>query len=234
MHYIFVDEAYHDHDDSRDIVVAAWAVEQQLLNDRLRVMSQLRQRGNSPILARIISAFESLDGFAVVARANLSKSVFRPRETDGTDDVPAMARTDNVWSMSVIFTVGGLIRHLGAKGQDVGTVDIYYDRRDLKPRHTAAIEGTLRNLLVSEARRFGAERGMRHFKNLAIRRIEKVGKPKNHTPTRFQDGTWISDRLCANLEQVIAGGGMSRIVVADMSDEVRRTIQQFDGKSFYE
>jgi hypothetical protein len=234
MHYLFLDEAYHDVAGGRAIVVAAWAVDQARLNDHMQLLNELPQPGKSPILERIVSVFESLDAHAVVARAGLPGSVFRSGEIDGTSDVPAMARADNIWSTSVTFAGAHLILQLFGARQDVGIVDVYFDQRTLKRDHATALEKTLRGFLVSEVRRFGAQLGTDWFKNLNIRRVQPIEKAKDLAPTKFQIGTWVADRLCAKSDEIISRGGMARIQAKDMSEEVRRTVQQFDGKSFYE
>jgi hypothetical protein len=234
MHYLFLDEAYHDVAGGRAIIVAAWATEQAKLNDHLEVLSDLRQPGKSPILERIVSVFEFLDARAVVARAGLPGSVFRSGEIDRTSDVPAMARPDTIWSASVIFVVAHLIPQLFLAGQDVGTVDVYFDPRSLKASHATAFEKALRGSLVSAAKYYGSKLGTDLFKRLNIRRVQPVEKAKNLAPTKFQIGTWVADRLCAKSDEIISRGGMARIQVEDMSEVVRRTVQQFDGKSFYE
>lgn len=234
MHYLFLDEAYHDVPGGRAIVVAAWATDQAKLNDRIQLLDGLRQHGKSPILERIVSVFESLDAQALVARAELPGSVFRSGEIDGTNDVPAMARADNIWSTIVIFAVAHLIPRLFLRRRDVGTVDVYFDQRTLKPDLATALEKTSRGSLVPLARRCDAQLGTNRFKKFNIRRFQPVEKAKNHAPTKFQNGTWVSHQLCAKSDQIISGGGMARIEVQDMSEVVRRTVQQFDGKSFYE
>ena len=234
MHYLFLDEAYHDVVGGRAITVAAWATDQAKLNDHVQLLDDLRRPGKSPILDRIVSVFESLDALAVVARAELPGSVFRSGETDATSDVRAMARTDNVWSTAMIFAAAHLIPQLFPRRQDVGVVDVYFDQRSLKVDHATAFRNTLRGSLVSAARYHDARLSTDWFKNLNIRRVEPVEKARDSAPTKFQNGTWVSDRLCAKSDEIIGRGGMARIQVEDMSEVVRRTVQQFDGKSFYE
>jgi len=56
---------------------------------------------------------ESLDAWALITIATRSEELFKSGEIDSTSDVPQMARTDNVWSLAAIFTVGmGPVLHL--------------------------------------------------------------------------------------------------------------------------
>jgi hypothetical protein len=235
VHYLFLDETYRDVVDGRVIVVASWAVEQGRLNDRIHKLNELRQQGKASILERIDSTLESLDALALVAWARLEKSLFRPGVIDGTNDIPAMARPDTIWSISIIFVVGYLIKQVLLRRKDVGTVDVYFDTRRLRVPHSTALEKNLRGILISEGRRFSAQIGGTLLKNLRIRRLQPIEKPKNNdAPNKFQLGTWVSHKLCSKSDLIINAGGTSRIRTQDMSDVIRRTVQQWEGKSFYE
>jgi hypothetical protein len=145
-----------------------------------------------------------------------------------------MARTDNIWSQCVIYAIANLIlQHLHA-GHCIDTVDIFLDPKTLKPAHIAAVKNTLRGLVVSEAKRFEAQLGRNRLSKLKIRRIEPVEKQKDcRPPDKFQVGTWVAHKLCSR-GSLMTGRAAGRVKICDMSDEVRRTIQQWDGKSFYE
>ena len=237
MHYLFLDESYPLEKGPNAIIVAAWLVEQASLN---RYFSTAADLYRTPVLDSINSMLESLDAWAVVARADLDENLFRAGETDGTEDIPSMARRDNVWSQCFIFIIGKLIAKLVYEGKAVGTTDIHFDPKNLKPEHAAAVRATLRNLLVQQAKRYASQlarlSGARLplLKKLKIRRIEPVTKARNgQALDKFQTGTWVADKLCSSFE-TIQDRHFSRIVAMDMSEVVRKTMQQFDGKSFYE
>jgi len=235
VHYLFLDETYRNVVDRRTIVVAFWAVEQGRLNDRVRRLNELRQPGKAPILKRIDSTLESLDALALVARARLDKSLFRTGVIDSTNDIRAMARPDTIWSISVIFGVGYLIKQLSLRRQHVGTVDVYFDPRRLRADHATALEKSLRENLVSEARCFSGQLGSDLLRRLHVRRITPVEKPqKDAVPNKFQVGTWFSHKLCTKSDELFHTGGRARIRIEDMTDVITRTVQQWEGKSFYE
>lgn len=232
MHYLFVDESYREEPNRRAILVASWAVEQGRLN---RNVQRLNEFFKPPILARINSTLEDLDGLALVANATLEKSLFRTGEVDGTDDIPAMARADNIWSVSVTHAIASLILELLHCGHDVGTLDVHFDPKSLKPEHAAAWEGFLRRTVVSEARRFAAQLAVNRLKDLRIRRVQPVPKPeRDRAADKFQIGTQVAHKLCSAWGRLIAESPMPRIKTVDMSEVVRRTVQQMDGKSYYE
>jgi hypothetical protein len=100
---------------------------------------------------------ESLDAWAAVAWADLDERLFRAGETDGTDDILSMARTDNIWSQCFIFLVGNLIAKVVHDGKDLGTADIHFDPKSLKLAHAGAVGATLRNTVVHEAKRYASQ-----------------------------------------------------------------------------
>ena len=66
---------------------------------------------------------ESLEAWALVALADLDEGLFRTGETDGTDDIPSMARADNIWSQCFIFVAGNLIAKMVYEGRDLETLE---------------------------------------------------------------------------------------------------------------
>ena len=229
MHYLFFDESYPSQE-KRTVVMAAWAVEQARLT---RASGSFAELFRPPVLKRIESLFESLDAWAVISTATLEPDVLRFREIDGTSDVPEMSRTDNVWSQCAIFTVGAVLSCLFGVGQEVGTVDVHFDPKDLKPAHLNATETTLRQLLPKIARECASERHSTLFKKFKIRRFVPVPKTKHSDcGDKFQVGTWIADKLCRSPNND-SQARRSRIMRLDTSGVVLRTIQQWDGIDFY-
>ncbi len=232
MHYLFLDESYRELTGQRVILVASWAVEQARLN---RNVDRLGDLFKPPILERINFMLEDLDAFALVAKASLAKSLFRSGEIDGTDDVPGMARADNIWSICTAFVVGSLLREFIRNHQSVGTLDVYFDPKSLRGEHATAWEKLLRQTLVSEARRFDAQLGAKCLTDLRIRRIQPVVKAnRSRIADQFQMGTWVADKLCSGFGGTIAPQPTPRIKTWDMSEVIRRTVQQMDGKSYYD
>jgi len=233
MHYLFLDESYPAPvPGQRKIVMAAWAVEQESWNDRTAKRFDLFKR---PVLRRICAMLESLNGAAFAASASLDESLFRSGEIDSTNDVPSMARTDLIWSMSAVFVLGTLILKLLQHSRDIGTIDVHFDAKGLKSAHSEAWQKTLRELVVNSAKRFAMERGFDQLKKLNIRRVHPVVK-LNHLGQigdKFSMGTWVADKICSQFDD-LEPLNCSRISSLDMSEPVQRTTQQFDGKSFYE
>src|SRR5215813_8746813 len=123
MHYLFLDESYSRPKGRKTIIVAAWLVDQATYNRFFSTSPELRR---TPVLDGINSMLEFLDTWAVVGWAELDESLFRSGEIDGTDDIPSMARTDNVWSQCFVFVVANLIAKMVYEGKDLETVDIHF------------------------------------------------------------------------------------------------------------
>lgn len=232
MYYFFLDESYPPAGGQKKIVTAAWAVEQYKWNQNSANRANLFKH---PALERIGPMLESLDGHAVIAAATLGESLFRAGEIDRTDDIASMARTDNIWSTSAIFTLSTLVLELFLQKREIGTIDIHLDPKSLTTAHSEAVKRTLRELVVRQAKQFASERDFEHLKKLKIRRVEFVEKAAvGDIPDKFQMGTRVADKLCSHSNQIDELRKYPRIHSHDMSDVVRRTVQQFDGKSFYE
>ncbi|HZP63184.1 MAG TPA: hypothetical protein VFB28_07195 [Terriglobales bacterium] len=229
MHYIFVDEAYSRTGSRTKIALASWAVEQVAWTRRVERLAELYK---APVLQSIATMFDRLDVRASICTSDLANTLYRSGEIDGTDDIARMARTDNIWSQCVIYGVGGVIRDLVQAGREIGTVDLYFDPKSLKPEHLEAIKSTLRKLLVQVVKGYANTLDSKLLKKLSIRRIESAEKATSgQTRNKFQAGTWVADKLCTNVDEV---GRLNprRITQYDISDVVRRTAQQFDGIPF--
>ncbi len=121
MHYLFLDESYSAATGRKTIIMAAWLVDQARFN---RYFSTSPDLHRTPVLGGINSMLESLDAWALVARADLDEGLFRTGETDGTDDIPSMARPDNIWSQCFIFVAGNLIAKMVHQGRRSGTTSL--------------------------------------------------------------------------------------------------------------
>ncbi len=234
MYYFFLDESHSPAlSGQTKIVMAAWALEQHRWGHGTAARFDPFR---NPVIKQICSMLESLDGSAIVATATLDQALFRAGEIDATDDIPlGMARSDNVWSSCACFTLAAVLFDLLRRGKEVGTIDIHFDSKSLKSTHFEAVKQTLRSLVVNYAKAFPPRRNFDHRKNVKIRRIEPVLKSghRARVSDKFEMGTWVADKLCSNLDQ-IESLKCSRIESREISEEVRRTTQQFDGKSFYE
>jgi hypothetical protein len=230
MHYLFFDESYAAEAELRQLVMAAWAVDQDRFN---RNVSKLPELYRTPVLDQILHMLNSIGARAVVARTMLQPEFWRVGEVDATTDIPSMARTDNVWSACSVFLCTSMITDLIGSGEAVGIVDVHYDAKDLKPSHKEAIAQTLRDQVVSEAKALAPTKLLSNIRRLRVRRFEKVPKvTSGQQRDKFQMGTWVADRLCANFGDQRLTETRSMIRLIDMTEVVRRTTQQFDGKSY--
>lgn len=119
MQYVFLDESYPRalRRDQKTTIIAASGVEQDRFRRRI---SGKFDPYNQPVLQRIKSMFDSLDALGVLGTADQDTSLFRSGEIDRIDDIPAMARPDNIWSQCAIFVVSTLILELLHSGRETG------------------------------------------------------------------------------------------------------------------
>jgi hypothetical protein len=231
MHYLFIDESYPPVESGKTISMAAWIVAQDKFDNFFPKIHDLYR---TPVLASIDSMLETVDGLAVVAHASLSHDIFRVDEIDSTDDISTMARTDNIWSECLIFLAGKVIKESIRRNREIEIIDIYHDPKSLKADHAIAMIKTLSDQVVSMAKQYVLESNILLLDHLEIRHIKAVEKSQGKQPNIFQVGTWVSDKLCGLKCDSVKSKEFSRIIVKDISELVRRTAQQFDGKSFEE
>lgn len=231
MHYLFLDESYPPVESGKTISMAAWIVAQDKFDGYFPKSHDLYR---TPVFASINSMLDTVGGLAVVAHARLSDDVFRTGEIDSTDDVASMARTDNIWSQCLIFLAGTVIKESIRSNSEIGVIEIYHDPKSLKADHVIALTKTLSGSVVSLAKQYVLERNIPLFDHLEIRHIKAVEKAQGKQPDILQVGTWVADKLCGLDYDSVKHRGFSRIVVHDISDLVRRTVQQFDDKPFDE
>jgi hypothetical protein len=229
MHDIFIDEAYSRTGTRTKIALASWAVEQGAWSRQAERLAELYK---APVLRFLSLMFDALDARASISTADLENALFRSGEIDGADDIPSMARTDNIWSQCVIYGVSGLIVDLAKAGREIGTVDIYFDPKSLKLEHFQAIQGTLQKQVVALAKGYANALNSPLLRKFSIRRIEPVEKAqRGQVANKFQAGIWVAHKLCTNSEEILRLNPQ-RITHHDITDVVRRTAQQFDGIPF--
>ena len=73
MHYIFLDESYSSGNGQKTIIIAAWIVQQARYN---RFFSTSPDLYRTPVLEGITAMLETLDAWAIIARADVS--ILRP------------------------------------------------------------------------------------------------------------------------------------------------------------
>ncbi len=96
--------------------------------------------GQARRLDGIRQLLDKLQGFALLAYADLSIAQVRPGEIDGTDDIPRMKRHDNVWSQTVLAAAAAVLACLRTSGVESAEIDLYYDPKSLTVAHRDAWE----------------------------------------------------------------------------------------------
>ncbi len=179
-----------------------------------------------------IDAFlESVGGIAVLVYADVPSQLLPPGEKDGTDDIPRMSRTDNVWSQVILSGVAAAVARIARSGTLVDAISLYYDRKDLTAAHRAKFEDVLRQTLPKIAMAAAdayPDLFVANPSGLVFDTIKSVDKPADGaSPDAFQRGTSLAHHVCSQADMIIARGSAGRVVVADHSVVIRDMISKF-------
>jgi hypothetical protein len=184
---------------------------------------------------RRLAAFEefliTMDGIVVLGYADIPSDLYRQSQIDGTDDIPRMSRTDNLWSQVFLSVVASALAFLQRPGCTLELIDLYFDRKDLKAAHRAQFENVLRKTLseisiqaaVELPKVFGPS--PHEFRFGAI---EGIDKPERGSAfNAFQQGTELAHHLCSQATEIIRQGSAGRMLVGNHTDVVRSIIVKF-------
>lgn len=188
--------------------------------------------GQARRLDGIRQLLDKLQGFALLAYADLSIAQVRPGEIDGTDDIPEMKRHDNVWSQSLLAAAAAVLACLRTSGVESAEIDLYYDPKSLTMAHRDAWEMTLRETLSEIAKEDPETGGIQLSPALAFRRIEQVPKRQGEIEGDCaQHGTFLADRLCSQAPHLIGGEKVPRVLVRDHTTVLCSMVSKFAGES---
>lgn len=171
---------------------------------------------------------ESMRGISVLAFADIPSDLYyRKGENDGTADIPRMSRTDNLWAMAILSGITSAV----AWRTPPGTIDLYFDRKDLRAAHRTQFENILRQTLPEIARQSAAEFpsvfGPSHHE-FQFGTIEAIDKPAlGSVFDAFQQGTHMAHLLCSLAPNIIAEGSSNLILVKNHTNVVRRMVAKF-------
>lgn len=195
---------------------------------RVAAIGGLRRRRRLGAIEELLS---SAGGTAILAYADLADELIPSGEIDGTADIPRMSRTDNVWSQMTLTTVFAAVARLQSIGIPLGTVDLYYDQKNLTVAHQRQFETVLRETLPQIAREAANEHPSlfpADAAELQIGRIQGVPKCRSGQPgDEFQEGTSLAHHLCTQAPAIILRGTAGAIEVRDLAPYVRDMISKF-------
>ena len=149
---MFVDERITATDNFERFIVGCLVVERQRwanLHSCTKQVSGMRRRKR---LNAIKLLLDQTGGFGVLAYADLPAALVSRGEIDGTDDIPRMARRDNVWMQAVVALAAAALACMRTSGANVGVIDLFYDPKSLTAPHRAAFEKLFRKTLTDIAR----------------------------------------------------------------------------------
>jgi hypothetical protein len=230
MLYAFIDERFDfpATSEGRTIAIACIAVPQSGYSDRIDRFATIRRRDRAGLVSALNEALTAVHGYAVIGTATLDASLLRYGEIDASLDLPSgVARTDNVWSAAMIFTVGRALASMRLRSGPFSTVDLHLDPRSLTPQHQRAIHATLQKELPAIHREWCDAHQLIHGRKISIRRQGFVRKPKpGQAISKFQIGTALADALLRCPSQ--STKEWSRIEWVSLTDLITDHLQRWD------
>jgi hypothetical protein len=182
-------------------------------------------------LAEIQRVLEAAAGFGVVTHADIPNALMPPGEIDGTLDVPAMSRMDNLWSITVSVAVVTAMAYIQVSAGTLDVVELFYDPKDLTAAHRAGFESVLSTTLPEIAEEVVAHFGATHgitAGNLRFLCIQQVPKPcAGDDLSPAQRGTNLAHHLCAQSGPILGAGLIDRIVGRDATSAVTDMMKVF-------
>jgi hypothetical protein len=183
-------------------------------------------------LEAIGDLLNQVGGLAVLGYADLPDELLPPGEVDATADIPRMSRTDFAWSVLVLSVVVKSVALLLRRGDMVlDTLELYYDRKDLRNAHRAQVEHFLRQELPEMAKQAAIDEPMLFPGDpggLRLRVVRQVEKPpRMRVPDAYQRGVNLAHHLCAQSYAIISRGlSEGPIRVSDVTTTVRVIISR--------
>lgn len=179
-------------------------------------------------LKEIAELLDRLQGFALLAYADLPAALLPTGEVDGVDDIPRMTRADNIWSQTVLAAAASVLGCLRTGGVAAADIDLYYDPKSLTLAHRAAFEKTLRQALPEIAKEDPATGATQSSRTFTLERIEQVPKRQGDVESGpLEHGTFLAHQLCVRADELIRGRKVHRVVVRDHSDALRHMVVKF-------
>ena len=186
-------------------------------------------------LKELTVAVDALGGVSVLVYADVPYQLIPRHEIDGTSDVPAMARTDNIWSQIVLSGITSAIAWLHHSKLPLRKIEIYYDRKDLRSDHRSQFETILYEYLPKWAQEAAVKDPAKFpsdASGLQVVRIQGVEKPhKGRKPDPIQVGTSLADHLCRQSTELIHRGTGGRILVRDHTAVICEITSKFNAAS---
>ncbi len=213
---VFLDERVAGGDTSRHrLIVGCFVVgasRWKALHDAARRVGQVRGTRRLDEIGKLLA---HLEGFGLLTYGDLPAELVPAGEIDGTNDIPTMARSDNVWSHAVLAAGAAVLASLPGFRVDAAALDFHYDPKSLTAPHRYAIERALRETLPEIARE-APQRPERPTPYFTVGRVEQVPKPApGIAPDSLQLGTNIAHHLCSQADALIRGRVIPRVLVCD-------------------
>ena len=226
MFYAFIDERFEESTTHSRFIVACSFFHQNRWDAQYQKAVSINQTNPKQRIQAIAQVLQNSGGFAVLTYVDVPAPLAQAGEIDGTDDIPSMARRDNLWSQLVLSAVAAAVACLHRAPLTKLEIDVLYDPKSLTPEHRLAFEKTLRATLPQIVEDMIEVLGS--TAPVYFHRVEGVPKRKpGEKSNAFQEGINVSHHLCAQSKHLIAGGGEARVVIRNHTDVIISMISEF-------
>jgi hypothetical protein len=163
----------------------------------------------------------------VVASAVLPPEMLPKGERDSTSDLWNMSRSDNFWGAGIAWGLIHVFPFLHSLCLKVKTVDVYYDKRDLKPEYVVKMKELVTKTMPEIIRNASRELKTTSMDKPNIRRFQGIAKaPANMNLDQFQTGITVAHTLLQNW-RLLDNQSRERIALRDITTYVADYIAKF-------
>lgn len=182
---------------------------------------KIKSPGRKPRLHRITHFIEKTNGHALVAYANIEKSLIPPGKKDDAT-LPGVTRYNTLWGAVMTYAAAEMIASLVRNRIPFTTVDIFYDDKSLTEEHREAIGDVIRKNVRKLTRTYISHHTGILNPKPRFRKIQPVSKtPSTSQEGKYQIGTWLADRLCHYYDEIVSIGDSGVISARNCSSDVK-------------
>jgi hypothetical protein len=181
-------------------------------------------------LKAIHEFLEQVSGFAVVTYANLPPDIVTGGEINGTSDISAMSRSDNLWSQVFLAAVTSALACIRKSSVKEAEIDVFYDRKSLTSEHKRAmrhiLEETLPCIACEDPNTHATDLGFQ----FRFQKFDEIPKCNSGLPQDVrQTGTALAHHLCVQSRNLLAEGQNPRLIMRNATNVIMEMISEFVG-----
>lgn len=227
---MFLDERVEKGDRGLRLILACIVSEQSRWSQGYKLAQSIFGLRPKRRLKAIHEFLEQLSGFAVVTYANVPPDVMTGGEINGTSDISAMSRSDNLWSQVFLAAVTAALAYIRKSSVKEAEIDVFYDPKSLTSEHKRAmrriLEETLPCIACEDLNTHATDPDFR----FRFKRFDEIPKRFSGLPQDvLQIGTTLAHHLCVQSRNLIAEGQHPRLIMRNITNVIMEMISEFVG-----